>query len=135
MWPANRTSHRTRPALHRRIPPPPPPHQAVWAVLFSSFMAAGIIFVLLETDQLGGMFQSDSKCAGKILLSGRNTLPFEAIVIDRSHAIPRSHWLYNLWKAFHFGVRAWTQTGYFEPVRPVAPKPTHRPPPSHPVPT
>lgn len=61
--------------------------KAVWAVLFSSFMFAGIIFVILETDQLGGMFQSDSQ-----------------------------HWLFNLWSGFHYGVRAWTQTGYFEPV-------------------
>lgn len=37
--------------------------QAVWAVLFSSFMVAGIIFVLLETDHVGSMFQSESKCA------------------------------------------------------------------------
>lgn len=61
---------------------------SVWLVLFSSFAFASVIFVLLETDKLGGMFQSETQ-----------------------------HWLFSLWSSFHLAIRAWTQTGYFEPVR------------------
>lgn len=60
----------------------------VWLVLFSSFIFATLIFVCLETNKLGSMFQSESH-----------------------------HWLFNIWSGFHLGIRAFSQSGYFEPVR------------------
>lgn len=87
-------------SLARRAPPPPqvsfwesifnwtqPFSGAVWIVLFSSFAFAALIFVRLETDKLGSMFQTE-----------------------------REHWLFSLWSGFHFGIRAFSQSGYFEPV-------------------
>lgn len=46
----------------------------------------------------------------------RHCVPSRVFVVDSPRVGPRSHWVFNLWSAFHCGVRAWTQTGYFEPV-------------------